>query len=42
MKREYPVILNYEKEPHAVQFLPDCYLYGELPSKVNFNFYGNL
>jgi hypothetical protein len=34
MKREYPDILNCEKEPHEVQFLPDCYLYGELTLKV--------
>jgi hypothetical protein len=34
MKREYPEILNCEKEPHKTQFLPDCYLYGDLTSKV--------
>ena len=34
MKREYPDILNCKKEPHEVQFLPDCYLYGELTLKV--------
>jgi hypothetical protein len=37
MKREYPDILNCEKEPHKTQFLPDCYLYGELTSKVSYN-----
>ncbi len=35
MQREYPEILNCETEPHAVQFLPDCYLYGELAWQVN-------
>jgi hypothetical protein len=38
MRREYPEILNCEREPHQVQFLPDSYLYGELAAKVNFNF----
>jgi hypothetical protein len=37
MKREYPDILNCESKPHPVQFLPDCYLYGELAWKVNNN-----
>jgi hypothetical protein len=35
MKREYPEICNCEKEPHTTQFLPGCYLYGELTSKVS-------
>ncbi len=34
MQREYPEIIECEREPHAVQFLPDCYLYGELTLKV--------
>jgi hypothetical protein len=34
MKREYPDILNCDKEPHITQFLPDCYLYGDMTSKV--------
>jgi hypothetical protein len=42
MKREYPEILNCEKEPHSTQFLPDCYLYGELIEKVKTKFPKNL
>ncbi len=38
MQREYPDIFDCEKEPHTVQFIPDYYLYGELASKVHFNF----
>jgi hypothetical protein len=34
MQREYPEIMNCEKEAHPTQFLPDCYLYGELTVKV--------
>jgi hypothetical protein len=37
MEREYPEILNCKTEPHPVQFLPECYLYGELTSKVYYN-----
>ena len=36
MKREYPEILNCKREPHQVQFLPDCFLYGELTLKVDY------
>ncbi len=39
MKREYPEILNCKREPHQVQFLPDCYLYEELTLKVNYYLY---
>jgi hypothetical protein len=42
MKREYPEIVDCEKEPHTVQFLPDCYLYGELASKVAYKFLPNI
>jgi hypothetical protein len=38
MEREYPEILNCKTEPHATQFIPDCYLYGDMPSKVNLIF----
>jgi hypothetical protein len=38
MQREYPEILNCEKVAHEVQFLPDSYLYGELPMQVNYIF----
>ena len=38
MEREYPDILNCENEPHMIQFLPDCYLYGEWALKVFFLF----
>ena len=37
MKREYPEIIDCKREPHQVQFLPDCYLYGELTLKVKYN-----
>jgi hypothetical protein len=34
MEREYPDILNCEKVPHMIQFLPELFLYGELTLKV--------
>ncbi len=34
MQREYPEILNCKNEPHPTQFVPNRFLYGELPSEV--------